>query len=188
MNSNEAWSRFINYFQANEIPCHQIVDDFAPQLVMTFYNQNEAPNNCVEGTLFFYDGCIEARVYYDAAGQKWCRESEHKHELMRLFNYINARVFVMAKDGADNALFDPQFLYDPRLYMTEDDCFDITLTFVIPYKFYELAPLETETFYAEVCPKLLNDLALPIFFLLLGEWTIEQSINFIDYQLLSKNQ
>lgn len=187
MEQNEARSRFANYFQANEIPCHQIVGEFAHQLIMKFYNQSNAPNCCVEGSLYFFDDCIEARIYYDSAGQKFCRESEYKIELMRLLNYINAKVFVRAQDGAGSALFDPQFLYTLKLYMTEDGNCDIALTFLIPYKFYALALLETESFYAEVCPKLLNDLSIPIFFLLLGEWGIKESMGFVD-QCISKNQ
>ena len=34
-------------------------------------------------------------------------------------------------------------LYTPRIYLTADGRFDITITTIIPYDFFGLAPLET---------------------------------------------
>ncbi|MST88845.1 hypothetical protein FYJ79_04525 [Sharpea azabuensis] len=47
--------------------------------------------------------------------------------------------------------------------MTEYDCFDITLTIVICYDLYEVAPLETEDSVTAYCPELLADLSPAIF-------------------------
>lgn len=78
-----------------------------------------------------------------------------------------------------NALYKPSCLYTSRIYLTEDDGCDITLTTVIPYDFYELPPLETEDYITACCPDLLNGLSPAIFGVLLGRLDVEQAIQFI---------
>ena len=47
--------------------------------------------------------------------------------------------------------------------MTEDGCYDITMTFTLPYDFYEVAPLESEDFIIATLPDLFNRLSPTIF-------------------------
>ncbi len=64
--------------------------------------------------------------------------------------------------------------------MTEDECFDITITTFINYDFYEVAPLETEDYITAYCPDLLDKLSLAIFPLLSGKITLQQAMQCID--------
>ena len=78
----------------------------------------------------------------------------------------------------------PSCLYTPRIYLTEDGGYDITLTSVIPYDFYELAPLETEDYITACCPELLNGLSPAIFGVLLGNLDVEQAIQYVRKNIL----
>ena len=81
-----------------------------------------------------------------------------------------------SSDGANGLLYNPSILYTPRIFMSEDECYDITITTVINYDFYEVAPLETENYITAYCPDLLDKLCLAIFPLLLGKITLQQAI------------
>ena len=81
----------------------------------------------------------------------------------------------------------PHYLYSPRIYMTEDGCCDITLTFPINYSFYEAAPLETEDFITACCPVVMSDLSPAIFRLLLGNIDLERAIAYIRANILMED-
>ena len=66
--------------------------------------------------------------------------------------------------------------------MTEDGCCDITLTFTLPYDFYEVAPLESEDFITATLPDLLNRLSPAIFFAILGKWSADEAVLFLKNQ------
>lgn len=82
--------------------------------------------------------------------------------------------------SADGALYVPSTLYTPRIFIKENDCFDITLTTIINYDFYKLAPLETEDYITAYCPDLLNKLSPVIFSLLLGKINLQQAMHYIN--------
>lgn len=103
---------------------------------------------------------------------------------MRLLNYINARVWPRTTDGMGNGLYMPSCLYTSRIYLTEDDRYDITLTSMIPYDFFELAPLESEDFITAYCPSLLDELSPAIFGVLFGRLDTEQTIEYIKKNIL----
>ena len=75
-------------------------------------------------------------------------------------------------------------LYTPRIYLTADGCFDITITTIIPYDFFGLAPLETLDYITICCPELLDRLALPIYCVLLGKETADGAISHIEREFL----
>lgn len=83
-------------------------------------------------------------------------------------------------DGTGGSLYAPNTLYTPRIFITENDCFNITLTTIINYNFYKLAPLETEDYITAYCPELLDKLSPPIFSLLLGEFDLEQAMYYVN--------
>ena len=68
------------------------------------------------------------------------------------------------------------------MYMTEDGCCDITLTFTLPYDFYKVAPLEFEDFITATLPDLLNRLSPAIFFAILGKWSADEAVLFLKNQ------
>lgn len=80
-------------------------------------------------------------------------------------NSINTRVFpTTPNDGVGGMLYKLSYMFSPKIYVTEDDCWDITLTIITPYDFYELAPIETANYLTVSCPELLGQLSGPIFF------------------------
>ena len=111
------------------------------QITMGF-NAVYAPDHRIESCIWFYEDTMEARCYYSSLGAELCRKSRHIDALLRLLNFINARVFPSCR-GSGYMLYSPHILYTPRIYLTADGRFDITITTIIPYDFFGLAPLET---------------------------------------------
>lgn len=107
---------------------------------------------------------------------------------MRFLNFCNARIWPCTDDGMSGKLYNPNYLQTPRFYITEDDSYDITMTNMIPYDFYEVAPLETEDFLTAACPDLLNKLSVSIFFLLLGRISTEQAISNVKIDILGEEE
>lgn len=100
------------------------------QITMGF-NAVYAPDHRIESCIWFYEDTMEARCYYSSLGAELCRKSRHIDALLRLLNFINARVFPSCR-GSGYMLYSPHILYTPRIYLTADGCFDITITTIIP--------------------------------------------------------
>lgn len=147
------------------------------QITLTLDAKN-APEKRIECGIWFYEEGMEARVYYSALGAEICRKSGRADELLRILNFINACVFLSNPDG-EGMLYEQHMLYTPRIYLTADDCFDIMITTIIPYDFFDLAPTETCDYVAEYCPELLDRLAPPIYSVLLGKETADRAIAYL---------
>lgn len=154
---------FTEYLKRNQVPYVPSVDAGIRQITMTYAVEN-APNRCVEGCIWWYGDGAEVRVYYDSMGADICRKSEHKDELLRLLNFVNARVFLSCGDAS--GLYAPHMLYTPRIYLTEDGCGDITI----------------------YCPELLDRLSPAIFGVLLGQMEVERAIGYVKEKLLGCNR
>ena len=131
---------------------------------------------------------MEARTYYSALGAECCKRSSHLADLYRLLNFINARLFLDCADGCGGKLYRPKILYTPRFYLTEDDGYDISLTTIVPYDFFELAPLETTDYLTGFSAELLNDLSIPIYTLLMGEIDADMAIRYIEQEILMESE
>lgn len=186
MKNVEVSHQIENYLKAHNISYTQDIDSGAPRMNILYTNCAFCPDRMLEGCIWFYKDSMEARTYFNQNSAEWCRTSSHIPELMRLLNFINARVWPSTSDGMGNSLYMPSSLYTPRIYLTEDSSYDITLTSVIPYDFYELAPLETEDYITACCPDLLNDLSPAIFGVLLGNLDVEQAIQYVRKNILYK--
>lgn len=172
-------SHMTNYLKSHNIPYTKDLYNGAIRLTILYEGYENCPDKCLESCLFFYNNVLEARVYYTETGSNWCKKSNHVDVLMRLFNYINATLWPCVKDGAEGSLYKTSYLHTPRLYMTEDGYCDITLTTIINYDFYEMAPLETEDYITAACPDLLNSLSPAIFGIILGTIDLNSAINYI---------
>jgi len=180
MFKQQAFERLRQYLKSHFINFQVGIDNGDPRYTMVFQGYDSAPNEAIESCIWLYDDEMEVRTYYPQVAAEWCKEhSENIPMLMRLFNYINATVWLKSADGAGGTLYQPHHLYTPRIYMTEDDL-DITLTSVISYEWYEVAPLETEDYIAAYCPELLAKLSPAIFFLLLGKINLQQAMHYIN--------
>lgn len=171
-------SHFINYSE----------NIFAKLIKMTYRGYENCPNMALESAIFFHSDWMECRVYYTELGSYICKNSTtHRADLYRLLNYIHATVWPRVSDGSDGELYPPSWLYTPRIYITEiDDCYDITATTIIPYDFYEIAPLETADYMTACIPELMDKLSPAIFGVLSGIKTTEDAIAYVNSAVLNE--
>ena len=174
------------YLKSHNIYFEECMEEDTPHITMAFKNCDRCPGHYSEGSIYFYEDCMEARVYYSEIGTKWCKESKHLSELYRLMNYLNAKVWPRVKDGMNGTLYKSEHLITPRFCVTEDGCQDITTIMAIPYSHFELDVLEIEDFITAALPDLLDSLSASIFLLLLGEINIEEAISLVDTEILGK--
>lgn len=179
-------SHMLSYLKSHFIHCHQDFSDGIERITMVYSGYGNCPDNTLESCIYFFTNYMECRVYYNENASSFCRDSNHHSELMRLLNYINATVWPCGLDSIGGTLYKTSHLYAPRIYMTEDDCYDITMTFIVPYDFYEVAPLETADFLTACIPELLDNLSPAIFLLLLGKINLDTAINFVKRDVLKE--
>lgn len=188
MNKLQAKSKIKSYLKRNFILFYEDFFDGTEQITMVYKGFKNSPDNIIESCIYFFSDCMECRVYYNATGAKFCKESNRQLELMRLLNFINARVWPQGTDFNDSTLYRPSHLYTPRIYMTEDGCNDITMTTVVPYEFYEIATLETEDFFTACLPELMDSLSPAVFLLLLDKINVEQAIDIVKIKVLNEEE
>ena len=188
MSRTGAQTHIEHYLKSHNIRYTKDVDNGIPRITILYVNCDRCPDKMLESCIWFYKDAMEARAYFGQTAANWCRTSSHIPELMRLLNFINARVWPRTTDGMGNALYMPSCLYTSRIYLTEDDGYDITLTSMIPYDFFELAPLESEDFITACCPSLLDELSPAIFGVLLGRLDMEQAIRYVKENVLSDSE
>ena len=184
MTKIEAQAHIQQYLKVHNLQHVKRVNRDIPSVNIVYTNCDLCPDRMLEGCIWFYKDAMEVRTYFNQNAAQWCRTSSHIPELMRLLNFINARVWPRISDGMGNALYMPSRLHTPRIYLTEDGGYDITLTSIISYDVYELAPLETEDYITACCPDLLNDLSPAIFGVLLGNLDVEQAIRYVRKNIL----
>lgn len=189
MNRMQAMKKIKDYLKNHFIRFEQDFDNNAPRITMLFHGCELAPNRIIEGCIWFYAEEMEVRIYYADVASGWCKEfRENIPLLMHLFNYVNSIAWLKTSDGANGRLYQPHYLHTPRLYMTEDGCYDITLTSVINYDFFEITQLETEDYITAYCPEILSQLSPAIFGLLLGEINVEMAKTYIRDNLINKKE
>ena len=181
MNRIKVKARLRQYLKSHFIYFETDFCNNTHRFTMIFKNCNNCPDKILESCVYFYQDCMEVKTYFNQNAANWCKEyQENLPSVIRLLNHINATVWMCSTDGAGGSLYVPSTLYTPRIFITENDCFDITLTTIINYDFYKLAPLETEDYITAYCPDLLNKLSPAIFSLLLGKIDLQQAMRYID--------
>lgn len=180
MTRTKAQIRLSTYLKSHFIYFETDICEGTPRTTMVFKNCDNCPSKVLEACIYFYPDCMEVKTYYNEDASHLCREyQENRLLVIELFNYINATLWMFSSDGTGGALYAPSVLYTPRIFMTEDGFFDITITTLISYDSYEIAPLETEDYITAYCPELLNKLSPAIFSLLTGKVDIEQAKQYI---------
>lgn len=130
----------------------------------------DAPGGLVESDIHLYTDRLQVRAYYIEAVSDLCKESNCSEELLKVINFINANVF-----------FDS--LYTPKLYLSTDGYYDIVITTVIPYDFFELAPIETMEFITCYCPEYLEKFAMPIYAVVSQKASAVKAIEWIEQNI-----
>ena len=168
------------YFETDEI-------EGIPYITMAFKNCDRCPGHITEGSIYFYEECMEVRVYYSEIGTQMCNKSKNLPNLYRLMNYLNAMSWPCVKDGMDGMLFSSECLVSPRFIVTEDGMMDITTIMAIPYSHFIMDTLQIEDYITAALPALLDSLSAPIFLLLEGRINVEDAIDIIETELQGKN-
>lgn len=168
------------YFETDEI-------EGIPYITMVFKNCDRCPGDITEGSIYFYEECMEVRVYYSEIGTQMCNKSKNLPNLYRLMNYLNAMSWPCVKDGMDGMLYSSECLVSPRFIVTEDGMMDITTIIVIPYSHFIMDTLQIEDYITAALPALLDSLSAPIFLLLEGRINVEDAIDIIETELQGKN-
>lgn len=185
MNRIDAKNRLCAYLKRNNISFRDDIDNGAARITMLYSGYYNCPDKVVESCVWFYENEMEVRVYFNETGSIICKQSDHIDRILRLLNFVNAQVWPGTEDGMERLLYKPNHLHTPRLYMTEDGLYDITLTSVIAYDFYAVAPLETEDYITACCPELLDKISPAIFGVLLGQLNAEQAISYLKEHILN---
>lgn len=165
------------YFETDEI-------EGIPYITMVFKNCDRCPGHITEGSLYFYEECMEVRVYYSEIGTQMCNKSKNLPNLYRLMNYLNAMSWPCVKDGM---LYSSECLVSPRFIVTEDGMMDITTIMKIPYSHFIMDTLQIEDYITAALPALLDSLSAPIFLLIEGRINVEDAIDIIETELQGKN-
>lgn len=185
MNKTEARRKMITYLKERNIKYFEHLHDGDNSILMDFEGYTTCPDKVLECSIEFLDTCMETRVFFTENASSWIKErSDDLADMYRLMNFINARVWPFSHDGIGGKLYSAHHLQTPRIYITEDEYYDITATTFIDYDHYEMAPLETEDYCTATIPELMSKLSLPIFLLLMKNVTVEEAITLIKRDVL----
>ena len=184
MDRTEAKKKIVSCLKERNIQYFEHIHASGSCIVVLLTGYSQCPDSALEVSFEFFDTDMECNIYYTENASSWIEErADDLSDLYRLMNFINARVFPSCR-GSGYMLYSPHILYTPRIYLTADGCFDITITTIIPYDFFGLAPLETLDYITICCPELLDRLALPIYCVLLGKETADGAISHIEREFL----
>ena len=187
MNKAEAYNKITYYLKAHFIKFYQDDYENTKRLIMAYSGYAHCPDMALESCIYFHSDCMECRVYYTELGANICKNSAHQAELYRLLNHINATIWPCTSDGTGGEFYQPYHLHTPRIYVTEDNCYDITATTIIPYDFYDVASLETEDYMTACIPELMDKLSPAIFGVLGGKITAKDAIEYVKTTILNED-
>lgn len=181
MTKTEARRQIIDYLKKYRIHYHMLNDSGKPVIDfndLTLYIQfhvEEAPDQLAECSIWFYEDGLEVRAYYSENAANWVSEhKDHIPNVMEVINFVNARVFL------------GNLLYTPRLYLTADERPEFAITTIIPYRFFEVATLETLEYITCYYPEFLGKVSFPLFLTLVGEITPGMAIYHIETKMLNE--
>lgn len=186
MDRNSAMKKFSTYMQSYNIPFLKDYDSGIARFTMDYRGFENVLGGSIESCIWWFEEAAEVRVYFNELYSELCKNHPEKHkDLYRLFNFINARIWIQGSDFCGGGFYNSKNLYDPRIYMTEDGNCDITMTFSLPYDFYGIAPLESEDFITATLPDLFNRLSPAILSIIAGESNAEEAISYLQDQGLA---
>lgn len=180
MTKNEVRKRIIEYLKKYNIP-YQLLNDSDKPLIdinnLTLYipfHVEEAPDQLAECSIWFYRDTLEVRGYYSKNAASWLSTyKDHLPDVMRVINFINARVFL------------GNLLYTPRLYLTAEPQTEFAISTIIPYRFFQSSEFETLEYISCYYPEFLGKISFPLFLTLLGDITSDMAIYHIQSEILN---
>ena len=134
MTKQKAIKRLKEYLNAHFIHLETDFDNGTPRFTMIFKNCNNCHDKILESCVYFYQDCMEVKTHFTQNAASWCKGYQQSIPMiMRFLNYIKATVWMSSSDGANGLSYNPSILYTPRIFMPEDECYDITITRVSSY-------------------------------------------------------
>lgn len=156
-------------------------------IVFKLSGYHRCPDRTLECSIYFFKTWLEAMVYYTANASHWIADRpERLPDIYRLLNFISASVWPFKNDGVGGALCSSHHLNTPRFYITEDGHNDLTSTTVIDYNIYAMTPIETAEYITAAIPELMDELSIPLFYVLLNKMTTEEAIYYIKKEIIEK--
>ncbi|MBM7543711.1 hypothetical protein JOC59_000411 [Weissella beninensis] len=185
MNKHAAKRKFLYYLKEKNVHYFEHLHSGESSIVMVLTGYTTCPDSVLECSIKFFDTCMENRVYYTENGSGWIKaRAGDLSDIYRLLNFINARVWPFSQDGLGGELYKAHHLQTPRIYITEDENYDITATTVIDYDHYDMTPLEIEDYCTATIPELMSKLSPIFFFLLMKEITVDEAVYLIKRDML----
>ena len=179
----------LSYLKERSILFKEDICEGTHRITTALSGYSNSPSKCIEACCYFYTDAraIEARVYYALPGPSIVEQGKERlPELFRLLNFINASVFVKNMDGIRNEFYNPSYLLQPRFYLTEDGCNDITATVVFEEDLFWVTPLEIMDFITAGLPTLMDQLSPYIYGVLIGNLHADLAINYIKQFILGE--
>lgn len=177
----EARRRIVDYLKKFRIHYQMLNDsgkpviDFKDLTLYIRFHVEEAPDQLIECSIWFYEDGLEVRGYYSKNAASWVgKHKDRVPDVMQVINFINARVFL------------GNLLYTPRLYLTAEEQNEFVITTIIPYRFFEDAEMETLEYITCYYPEFLGKVSFPLFLTLLGEITSEKAIDHIKTEIFDE--
>ena len=146
-------------------------------------------NLYIEGCIHWYPEVARVNTYYSAAGAMVvAKNKDNLAALFRVLNYISSEVWPLVDDttGIDY-YYTPTLLYSPRIFVTEDDNYDICMSFLFHYNFLDVMELQTWDFILHCCPYLMQSWAPSLFNVIQGHISTGRAIEEIIKKLHLKN-
>lgn len=180
MNDIECMNTIANYMKTKGYRYFENLEQGIYTLNVVYDKRcKNCPNEALESNICFYEDGIEFRLFYTELASTWCKRSEHRKELLELIAYINNEL--LKEQNIQN------YNYNTILKVTED--FDITIIAHISYRYYASNVQQTNDYLTNHCVELLNNISIPIFFVMFGKITVQEAKRFIkNSDVIKKEQ
>lgn len=84
MNKTTTKAKFVAYLKEHGIRYEEHLHNGDVRIMMIFQKCEACPDKALEASIFFFETCMEARVYYTANTSSWIAKSKRVSELYRL--------------------------------------------------------------------------------------------------------
>lgn len=111
MSIKNAMSHFSEYLKLHNIYFKiDIAEEDTPRITMGFWNCEMCPGRIIEGCIYFFEDCMEIRVYYSELGSEICRNSKNLPDLYRLMKKRIMSINVNDLGGKTGHLMNHKYL------------------------------------------------------------------------------
>ena len=184
MNENKAKQEVTKYLRSCNI---EFIDTIYGGLVTPLDGHTKCPDSTLNCSFDFYETYMEARVYYSKNASNWLTERpECWPNVYRLTNFLNASTLIFSNDGMGGMLYPSRHRISPKFFVTEAEPKDITCATLVDYDLLESYSLEVCDVITAAMPFVMNELSIPLFYVVLDRMGAEEAINYIERKVLRR--